>query len=189
MLGSYEDLTPDKIKKLGFEDSEQAARLFGDLAGHDVPDARFEELLPALSTSLSRSADPDRALANLVAWLGNVGSRSLYYGLLIQHPAALDALVTVFSASQFLSDILIRTPEYFEVLANPAMRDRRRTLVDYLADADRRIAIARTPNAKRDALRRFKPPEVLRIGGKDILGYSSIPETVAEISDFSEACV
>jgi glutamate-ammonia-ligase adenylyltransferase len=188
-LRSYEDLTAEKAAAVGFEDPEQAARLLQDLAGHDIPDARFEELLPALSSSLSRSADPDRSLANIASWLANVGSRSLYYGLLAQHPAALDALVTIFSASQFLSDILIRNPEYFEVLANPAIRDRPRALADFLADASRRITIARTTNAKRDALRRFKPPEVLRIGARDILGYADVPTTVAEISDFAEACV
>lgn len=185
----YHDLTAGSVAPIGFDDPAQAARLLQDLAGHDIPDARFEELLPALAEALSRSSDPDRALANLAAWLANVGSRSLYYSLLAEHPAALDALVTVLAASQFLSDILIRNPEYFEVLANPAIRDRRRSTEDFLAEARRRVAIARTENSKRDALRRFKPPEVLRIGARDILGLADVPATVAEISAFAAACV
>lgn len=188
-LRGYDDLTPEKLAPIGFENAEQAARLLQDLAGHDIADSRFEELLPALAASLSRSSDRDRALSNLAAWLANVGSRSLYYRLLTEHPAALDALVTVLAASQFLSDILIRNPEYFEVLANPAIRDRQRTAADFLDEARRRVAIARTENAKRDALRRFKPPEVLRIGARDILGLADVPATVAEISSFADACV
>ena len=46
-----------------------------------------------------------------------------------------------------------------------------------------------TPNARRDALRRFKPPEVLRIGVRDLLGFAAMPETARAISDFADVCV
>ena len=98
-------------------------------------------------------------------------------------------LVTVFAASQFFADLLIQTPEYLEVLLNPAIRDRGRDLQAFQKDLGRRVTIAATPNARRDALRRIKPPEILRIGARELLGYAAMPETAREISDFAQACV
>ena len=109
--------------------------------------------------------------------------------MLADNPVAFGALMSVFAASQFLSNLLIHTPEYYEILANPTIRDRPRSVEDFTAEGLRRVAIGSTPGMKRDALRRFKPPEVLRAGVRDILGYASVTETVAEISAFAEACV
>ena len=189
MIASYADLTPEVLEPLGFDDPDQACRLLQDMAGHDVPDALFEALLQALMPALADCADPDRAVASLGRWAEAVGSRVSAYRLLAPHPIATRMLVTIFATSQFFADLLIQTPEYLEVLLNPTIRDRGRDLAAFQADLARRVAIAATPNAKRDALRRFKPPEILRIGIRDILGFATMPETAREISDFAEACV
>ncbi|MBV9852814.1 MAG: hypothetical protein JO250_24405 [Armatimonadetes bacterium] len=189
MGATYADLTPEALGQLGFEDPAQACRILRNMAGHNVPDAAFEALLGVLMPALAQCADPDRAVANLGRWADAAGNRVSAYGLLAGHPAAARMLVTVFAASQFFADLLIQTPEYLEVLLNPTIRDRGRDLAAFQADLSRRVAIAATPNAKRDALRRFKPPEILRIGVRDILGFAPMPETAREISDFADACV
>ena len=189
MIATYEDLTPQALAPLDFDHPAQACRVLRDMAGHNVPDAAFGALLHVLMPALADCADPDRAVANLGRWADAVPSRVPAYGLLAAHPVAARMLVTIFAASQFFADLVIQTPEYLEVLLNPAIRDRGRDLVAFQADLKRRVAIAATPNARRDALRRFKPPEVLRIGARDLLGYATMPETAREISDFAEACV
>ena len=75
------------------------------------------------------------------------------------------------------------------MLTNPAIRDRGADAGALWTDLSRRVGIAKTPNARRDALRRFKPPEVLRIGARDLLGYADVPETIRAISDFADVCV
>ncbi|HEY3329309.1 MAG TPA: hypothetical protein VGK19_04760 [Capsulimonadaceae bacterium] len=189
MITSYDSLTIDNVASIGFDDPEKALRLLQDLGGHDIPDDDVNFLIALLTTWLRKSADPDRALAGMHAYLDAAGSRVLYYRMLTSNAALLAALLNLFAASQFLTDLLVKNPEYFEVIANPTMRDRPRSMADFLADAERRIAVARTPGMKLDALRRFKPPEVLRIGARDILGYATLTETVTEISDFAEASV
>ncbi len=189
MLATYDDLTPDALAPLGFDDPAQACRVLQGMAGHDVPDAAFGAFLAVIIKALEGCADPDRAVANLGRWAGAVGSRASAYGLLASYPPAARMLVTVFAASQFFADLLIHTPEYLEVLTNPAIRDRGRGADALWGDLSRRVGIAKTPNARRDALRRFKPPEVLRIGVRDILGYADMPETARAISDFADVCV
>ncbi len=189
MIGAYEDLTPAALTVLGFADPARACRLLQDMAGHDVPDSVYNAALRALLPALSASADPDRAAANLSRWAESVGSRAGAYALLAASPAAAAILVTVMASSQFFADLLVQTPEYLETLTNPRMRDRPRPFAALWDDLTRRVAIAKTPNARRDALRRFKAPEMLRIGVRDLLGLADLPETVADISAFADACV
>lgn len=188
-IAVYADVTPDALAWLGLDDAEQACRILQGMAGHDVPDTAFEALLQVIVPVLAQSADPDRAVANLGRWAEAVGSRTAAYAALTAYPAAAEMLLTLFAASQFFADLLIANPEYLEVLTNPAIRDRGRTADALWADLSRRVGIAKTPNARRDALRRFKPPEILRIGARDLLGFAQVPETIEAISDFADVCV
>ena len=188
-ITTYDDLAAEALTPLGFDAPAQACHILQGMAGHDVPDSLFEAVLQTIVPVIAKSADPDRAVANLGRWTEAVGSRAQSYGMLAFDPAAAAALLTVFAASQFFADLLIQTPEYLEVLTNPAIRDRERDADALWADLSRRVGIAKTANAKRDALRRFKPPEVLRIGVRDLLGHATMPETARAISDFADACV
>jgi glutamate-ammonia-ligase adenylyltransferase len=189
MNASYEDLTATALEPLGFDDPAQACHILREMAGHDVPDSVFEGLLHVIIPALVACADPDRAVANLGRWADAVPNRVSAYGLLTGNSVAARMFMTVIAASQFFADVLIQTPEYLEVLLNPTIRDRGRSLSQFQADLARRVSPALTFNAKRDALRRFKPPEILRIGVRDLLGYSTMPETAREISDFADSCV
>jgi len=189
MIATYDELTPDALASLGFDDPAQACHILQGMAGHDVPDAAFDRFLSVVLNALTGSADPDRAVANLGRWAEAVSSRTATYALLTVYPAAAEMLLTIFAASQFFADLLIHTPEYLEVLTNPRIRDRGRSKDALWIDLSRRVEIMKTPNARRDALRRFKPPEVLRIGVRDLLGFADMPETVRAISDFADVCV
>ncbi|BDI33219.1 glutamate-ammonia-ligase adenylyltransferase [Capsulimonas corticalis] len=189
MIERYSDLTPEALAPMGFEDPAHACYVLQEFAGHNVPDALFEAFLRVVVRALEACADPDRALGNLARWADVSGSRYSAYAMIASDPEAARILTTVFAASQFFANLIISNPEYVEVLTNPRMRDRERDLDALWEDLTRRTAVARTPNAKRDALRRFKPLEVLRIGARDILGYADMARTARAISDFADACV
>jgi glutamate-ammonia-ligase adenylyltransferase len=189
MIASYEDLSPEALAPLGFDSPVQACRLLQEMAGHDIPDSLFAAVLQALIPALADCADPDRAVANLVRWGEAVGSRATAYQFLAASPPAGRILVTVLAASQFFADLLIRDPEYLEALTNPTLRKKARSADAIWADLSRRVGIAKTPNSRRDALRRAKGPEVLRIGVRDLLGDAEMPVIAREISDFADGCV
>ncbi len=188
-IDTYDALTPAALTPLGFDDPAQACRILQGMAGHHVPDDAFGRLLGTITEALVGSADPDRSVANLGRWADSVGSRMAAYGTLAADPEAARSLLLVFAASQFFADLLIKTPEYLEVVTNPAVRDRARGAEALAFDLERRVGIAKTPNARRDALRRFKPPEILRIGVRDLLGLADMAETARAISDFADVCV
>jgi len=189
VLNTFDDLNSTSLAELGFKRPDSALMHFRALTGGGIPDSLFNRLLPALIQSLAESPDPDRAIANFSAWLGRVGSRTTYCSSLVADPKALDDLLAIFARSQYMGDMLVRYPEYFEIIADPTMRDRPRSLESMEADALARVAIATSLAAKRDALRRYKPVEVIRIVVRDLLGLAPVEQSIAEISDFAHACV
>lgn len=189
VIERYDELTPDALAPLGFDDPAHACRLLQDMAGHNVPDSVFNAALCVLMIALTDCADPDRAVANLARWAEAAGSRVAAYGLLAAHPPAAQILITVLAASQFFANLLIQTPEYLEALTNTRVRQAHRSPETMYADMARRVMLPTLPNARRDALRRVKGPEVLRIGVRDLLGEASFEETVADISAFADASV
>jgi len=189
VISRYDDLTPDALASLKFDAPEQACHILQSMAGHDVPDATYGALLSIVTDSLRDNPDPDRAIANLGRLADSSGNRLSLYALLTGYPATTRMLLTLLADSQYLAGLLIRNPEYLEVVTNPRIRDRERTAEDLWTDMTRRVTISKWPNARRDALRRFKPPEVLRIGARDLLGFAEMQQTVTDISLFADASV
>ena len=58
MIATYDDLTPDALAPLGFDDPAQACHVLQGMAGHDVPDAAFEAFLAVIIQALDRLRGP-----------------------------------------------------------------------------------------------------------------------------------
>ncbi len=179
---------PD-IASVGFADAVRAEHVLHTLAGAGVPDDAIASLRPALISALRESSDPDRALTSFSRWLEAVTSRLTHVQLLTANRAALEAFCTVCGASQALANILIRNPEYLEVIANPALRGTvvsasvmERSISDFVDPVQR-------PSQKIEAVRRFKRREFLRIGSRDLLGLADLESTVLDYSNLADACV
>ncbi len=74
--------------------------------------AIYSFLLPALGSA----ADPDRSLINLERFLESYGPT--LFPELEKNPRVIEILVTLFSASPFLTEILLRTPKALDLLSN-----------------------------------------------------------------------
>ena len=145
--------------------------------------------MPSLLDALGRSPDPDRALISFHRWTEAVTSRYTHFQYLIGHPAALDIFFTVCGTSQLFSDILIRNPEYFEILANPGVRGGVKSGGALYRELSSFVDSVIRVELKLEAIRRFKQREILRIGARDILGLADMPSTTLEFSNLADACV
>lgn len=187
-----DSVTSEELTALGFADPTRAQRILVSLAGQGVTDDILEQLLPSLLPALAGSPDPDRALNNFERWSRAVTSRYTQFQFLLRHPAALEILLTVCGVSQYFADILIRNPEYFEILADPDLRGGERDVRQAAAlyrNLSRFVDFLSNPDLKLEAMRRFKQRELLRIGARDILGLSDMPQTAREFSELADACV
>ncbi len=145
--------------------------------------AFLEVLLPAVA----RCPDPDRAVANLAEVCRAGGSRLALFADLISSPELRANLLHVLSHSQVFADVLIASPEWLEVVRQAQPRAPRRE--DLVRTAWSAYTAMPTKLSRRNALRRVRKRELLRIGADDILERASFEETVAAISTLAEACL
>ena len=69
----------------------------------------FDIIQPHLQTALASAADPERSLVYLERLLDS-GDESLLPAL-VKNPRVIESLVTIFSGSQFLTEIILRNPK------------------------------------------------------------------------------
>ena len=182
-------ITEEDLRAIGIEGTAKALRTLQELAGQGVTDDDLVPLLPLLMEALRGSPDPDRALSSFARWFAAVSSRYSHLQTLLRHSIALNLFCLVTGCSQYFADLLVRQPEYFEIIANPGVRGRNKSSsalsreLSALVDACQRLEL------KRDALRRWKAREMLRIGVRDLIGLADMPTTAREFSNLADACV
>ena len=181
------------LKTFHFENVRDAQRLLRQLAnGGDgiqfSPSVRrtFFKLAPTLLKVLRDSPNPDMALRYLSAFTDKVGARSSYYTMFAEKPSTLEALTRVCGTSLYLADMLITSPELFDLLTVPTLVERSKTLAEKQEEALQIVAEA--PEGRMlPMLRRYKNDEIWRIALRNILGNATLPTTTEELSDLAEA--
>lgn len=177
------------LASLGIPDAARAERQLREMAGNGVTDEDLLPLYAALFHALEEAPDPDRALSGFTRWFGAVGTPYSHLQTLLHHPIALQIFCLVAGSSQYFSDLLVRNPEYFEIVANPGMRGGTKTANQFQQELSGLLGACRRPELKRDVLRRWKAREMLRIGTRDLIGLADMPSTAFEFSNLADSCV
>lgn len=181
------------LSEFRFENVREAQRLLRRLAnGGDgiqfSPSVRrtFFKLAPTLLNVLRDSPNPDMALRYLSAFTDKVGARSSYYTMFAEKPSTLEALTRVCGTSLYLADMLIASPELFDLLTVPTLIERSKTLTEKQTEVLQIVAEA-SEGRMLSMLRRYKNDEIWRIALRNILGNATLPTTTEELSDLAEA--
>src|SRR6266849_5096069 len=176
-----------ELGRRGFADPDAALRNLHAFAPTPRDSELLAPVLPRLLSELSASPDPDMALNNLER-LAEQGERAQLLRLLASHPGAIPLLARLCGTSQFLADVLRRYPTLIAWLLEP--RTMRQWLRDELAAGlEASLRPFTRPEARLNALRRFKYRQLLRIGCRDILGDADLTVTTEELSGLADACL
>jgi glutamate-ammonia-ligase adenylyltransferase len=171
----------EALAAAGCRNPEQARHNLQRLAGASHQTA-LQSILPLLLDRLVNLADPDMALNNLERYTEVVIDRGFLFSHLRDSPKSLDLLLTLFSSSQHLSDILIRFPQDFHWLLQPGLLRQTRSREELVEDLDRFLSRAKSRERAWTALRRFKMRETLRIGLQDLLGNLDLTGVTQQLS-------
>lgn len=170
-----------------FADIKRAVNNILNMATDEFALDDFIALLPRLLQWIEKFGDPDTALNNWERFSRVWFDRSSLFLSLSQDENLLRFLTHLFSSSQFLTDTLIRNPEYFDWLIQENFLNRRRTKSELVSEFESSLKIFKDPERRRDALCRLRRRELLRIGSRDLLEVSSVEETTYELSELAEA--
>ncbi len=190
--GSISDLTGDDasllLAPIHFSDWRSAFRCLQRLEGSSNS-ALFKEFLPHLLSCLEEAANPDRAIVNFERFVGKVQDSARVYQGLAANPRTLEIMITLFAGSQFMTEILLRTPQYLRLLSKRERLAQLKTSDQYDTEAVHSVQSLETWPAQLDALRRYQRGELLRIGASDLLNLLDLPSVASQLSNLADGLV
>jgi len=186
-LPGLTNINNEILGQYNFTDLAKTAHNLQSLAGDNTYTHKiFAEIVEPVLQAISISPDPDAALNTLERYAKMVFDRNLFYTILRDAPALIPLLTTSFGSSQYLSDTLIRHPEYFEWLMEEGVMSQTKDRDTMYHELSRMVNLTRSIDKKLNAMRRYKRRETLRIGIRDLLGVADLETTTLELSNLAE---
>ncbi|MFT3895426.1 MAG: hypothetical protein QM730_27695 [Anaerolineales bacterium] len=145
----------------------------------------FSTIEPHLQTALASAADPERSLVYLERLLES--DQSILQEL-VANPRVIESLVTIFSGSQFLTEILLRNPKNVHLLVNRKSLTQRKKSAQIHTEAGQVIQNAAEGDTL-NALRRYQRGEILRIGASDLLALYDLRTVTRQLSHLADGLV
>lgn len=173
----------------GFADWRAASRCLLRLVPDEERWQAFDQFFPHLLLALSNAAGPDRVLANLDRLVSRLDDPLAFFRYLGHNPRAVEILVTLFAGSQFLTEILLRNPAFFERLVEYQRMAVAKSAEQLYGEAQEAAAPWEDPGEKLDALRRFQSWEQLRIGACDLLNLYDLPVVTRQLSNLADSLI
>ncbi|MBI4521726.1 MAG: bifunctional [glutamate--ammonia ligase]-adenylyl-L-tyrosine phosphorylase/[glutamate--ammonia-ligase] adenylyltransferase, partial [Gemmatimonadetes bacterium] len=173
------------LRQFGFRDPAAADEHLQAVA-EDLP---VREAMGALAgpllEALARVPDPDAGVVGFSRYVATRFPRVMFVRYLVEDPRALGVLVEVLGTSPFLSEILIRNPEYLHWLVSQIDRSPPEA-IDLVEEVETLVDRVEAADAHADALKRFRRRELLRIASRDSLGIETLESTIGQISDLAD---
>ena len=173
------------LRSRGFADARATDEHLQQLAD-DIPTRlALGEMAGLLLDSLLEAPDPDAALVGFCRYVATRAPKSSLVGYLHDDPRSLQVLTYILGASPFLTEVLIRNPEYFHWLQReldgPAP-----DLAEYRAELKTILSTDHDVRRRLDALKRFKRREMLRIAGRDFLEKDTLRSSTEQLSNLAD---
>ncbi|MBC8352142.1 MAG: bifunctional [glutamate--ammonia ligase]-adenylyl-L-tyrosine phosphorylase/[glutamate--ammonia-ligase] adenylyltransferase [Planctomycetes bacterium] len=173
------------LRSLGVDDIRSAHGNLVAMADAGVTLDLLAVVWEQLADHLAGVSHPDSVLNSLGRFVTASRSPLALASLFDRDREALPALLQIFSASQYLSELLIRDPESFDLLrlteGQPVSRD---VLVSEICSE---VESLNSEQSVMSALRRYKHRETLRIAYGDIIRKQRIETVTRQVSFLADA--
>ncbi|MBN1413022.1 MAG: glutamate-ammonia-ligase adenylyltransferase [Spirochaetales bacterium] len=177
------------LSRIGFKDINKAFENCVKLAGEGEQKIIFSRLAILLSDMIKGKADPDRAFNNWEIFAGSLQNITQHFEILLSQPMRFEILLDIFAASQALSGILIRNPDFFDFVTVPSVLHSIRDARELLNELNALSSNSEQPDQWLKALRKFKQREQLRIAIKDVCFQKPLEEITHEISILADSII
>lgn len=174
--------TEGELSRLGFGDAKAVAADLKLLRSGPLSRKADEILSLAL-----KSPSPDAAVRNIerVAALKDAASLDKF----LSCADNLQRLSVICGSSEFLTNVLCKTPAFFDELFNGGLLMESKDYDRFRRELGERVGDVEEQRAAEKALRLYKEREYLRIGSRDLLGLATMSEVTAELADLAGAAL
>ncbi len=125
--------------------------------------------------------------SNLLRFISGTYDKLSFLSDCLKYPHYIELLISITSNSNYLTDIIVRNPEYFYLIANPSNLEKSVDEKEYPESVAAACLVFNSFGSKLNALRRFKRKEILRIGARDIFLKKDMEEITRELSYLAKA--
>jgi glutamate-ammonia-ligase adenylyltransferase len=169
-----------KTKKTALSD-EFLTQLVEICAGY-LPSETFDDLVIMLQSEISNHYFTRSSESNLLRIISGMYDKYSFLTDCTKYPHYLEIIVSISCNSNYLTDILVRNPEYFYWIVNPSNLEPKLNLEDFEKSVNSSLSYYKTFTSKVNFFRSLKRKEILRIGLKDILKLADLEEITGSIS-------
>lgn len=148
---------------------------------------KLDELFSLIEKETEKHYFNRSSESNLLRFISAVYDKVSFLSDCLQYPHYVDLMISITTNSNYLTDILVRNPEYFYLIANPSTLQRSYNKEEYIEAAASAVNSFKSFDSSVNALRRFKRKELLRIGARDIFLKMGIEEITGELSCLASA--
>lgn len=168
------------LSEIGTVDDDRALANLKRIIGSGMSDDGIGNLASQLKYHLPVVSDPDLAINNLERFIASVPCAEALGELFIFDQALVPSLLTIFSTSQYLSDILVRDHACFVAMQkNEGKLYARQSLT---RDICEQVGLCQSADDAMRVLRRFKRIQMLRVGYGDLIDGHRIAQVTKQLS-------
>ncbi len=187
------ELSEELLSERGFTEPKQALRFLHSL--RDGPQFShpseksiqdFYACLPRILDHCERIPKPNAAVENLVKFVEASRARDSYLNLFRSNDKVLELFLILFGSSDYLSNTLVKQPGLVDVLMDLEAIYRYKPPEKIAEDLNRNLRGVQDFTACKNALRRFKQGEELRIGLRFLIHESDLTGTLNDLSALAE---
>ncbi len=175
--------------RVGFAQSKVARERLQGLCKNEPQRQWFAQCLPPLMHALSEAADPDASLVNFEHFVNKAGDREDLYRYLAENPRSIEILVRLFVGSQFLTQILIRNPDYLQRLTQHKRLADIKSREDFVGQGKLATADIEVSADRLNALRKYQQWELLRLAACDSFHLMDLKSVTLQLALLADALV
>lgn len=170
------------LTNIGFVHVTEALDRFRSLARTPREREKLLKSLPAVVVALSEGAAPDASLINLERFIQAVLDRESLFRYLAENPRAVEILFRLFVGSQFLTEILLRNPEYLQRLTQHKRLAEIKSRQQLIVEGKESYTRATDFWDRMNELRRYQKWELLRLAACDTFGLMDMKSVTLQLA-------
>lgn len=167
--------------------SEKFINKLVEISAGKISTTQIDKFISETEILLDHFYFTESSEANLLRIIQNQFDISFFISDLLNYPHHLEVLISVSVHSNYLTDILVRNPEYFYWVVNPDILKFRPNGKYFNEVVRNSTEIFKSFEAKVNALKNVKKKEILRIGLRDFYRYDDLIAITNELSQLAVA--